>query len=425
MSAKLLDEFISSDKNTKFTKEQVEVFKKELLQAFVDDGASEKNFEYLIRGQKYGSVSVFMDWLMMQDDSDAEAAYEQLVKSSAYSDNINQKLPFMSALFAQCLSLGNQSGNKFKSILEDTIKRFPKLLKGKDGNISTALLSIMRKRVLDNVSTENTFIPLDEYDLPTKIKVEFVGIMNRCLNADIGKQTKKQEISRKALYEWISEDKSLGQKRETDDVKKNDNAQTVPSDDDRKQADSLTLNVQNAPNNNAQSAPDNMAAKTIGQVSMSREILLNTINQYLDHADFEKSRLLKSNGEKDSEISELRQKIEEAERKIVELNAEKEALTEEKNNLSKLYEESKQKLKDADDLIAKQRKSMELFNVQNSNKHEETLNTIASKLAGEYKDFQSTLNDPDSAEMSENYRFQIEEIFNILKKSGIDVTENK
>lgn len=62
-----------------------------------------------------------------------------------------------------------------------------------------------------------------------------------------------------------------------------------------------------------------------------------------------------------------------------------------------------------------------VYSADKQNSQSEQLNAIASKLKSEYRDFMDAANEEMTVALGENFRFQLQSIFKILVKAGIDV----
>ena len=64
---------------------------------------------------------------------------------------------------------------------------------------------------------------------------------------------------------------------------------------------------------------------------------------------------------------------------------------------------------------------LSVYNADKQNAQSEQLNAIASKLKSEYRDFKDAENEEMTLDLGENFRFQLQSIFRILAKAGIDI----
>ena len=71
--------------------------------------------------------------------------------------------------------------------------------------------------------------------------------------------------------------------------------------------------------------------------------------------------------------------------------------------------------------LAKLNSIISVYSADKQNAQTEQLNSIASKLRSEYRDFKDVENEEMSLDLGENFRFQLQSVFRILAKSGIDV----
>ena len=79
------------------------------------------------------------------------------------------------------------------------------------------------------------------------------------------------------------------------------------------------------------------------------------------------------------------------------------------------------KIEDLTNELQKRNSVLSVFESDKQNSHKEHLNSIASQLKAEYKDFIDALDMEMTIDLGENMRQQISTIFKILSKNGIDV----
>lgn len=71
--------------------------------------------------------------------------------------------------------------------------------------------------------------------------------------------------------------------------------------------------------------------------------------------------------------------------------------------------------------IARLNSIITVYSADKQNSQSEQLNAIASKLKAEYRDFTDVENEEMTVDLGENFRFQLQSVFRILAKAGIDV----
>lgn len=136
-----------------------------------------------------------------------------------------------------------------------------------------------------------------------------------------------------------------------------------------------------------------------------------------------------------SEIRELSRKLQQSEYQFENEKKRNEQITIELDYRSKIIADLHAQLLNAKETVAGLQKQLEETSAENvrlnsiisvyssdkQNSQSEQLNSIASKLKSEYRDYKAAENDEMTIDLGENFRFQLQSIFRILAKAGIDV----
>ena len=80
-----------------------------------------------------------------------------------------------------------------------------------------------------------------------------------------------------------------------------------------------------------------------------------------------------------------------------------------------------QQIKEASEENGRLSSIISVYSSDKQSSQTEQLNAIASKLKSEYRDFKDVENEEMSIDLGENFRFQLQSVFKILTKAGIDV----
>ena len=143
-----------------------------------------------------------------------------------------------------------------------------------------------------------------------------------------------------------------------------------------------------------------------------------------DELETAKSKLLKMTGEVQMSNAQLDNEKKRNEHLTAELSDRLMVI----NNLQAQILEAKATIagleKQSGELSAENVRLNSIISVYSSDKQSsqsEQLNAIASKLKSEYRDFKDVENEEMTMDLGENFRFQLQSIFKILAKAGIDV----
>ena len=176
------------------------------------------------------------------------------------------------------------------------------------------------------------------------------------------------------------------------------------------------------------------AGKTTAAVTVVAKTAKNKVEELKAIADYlaETERKCKT---LDSECERLKAEISSLEQKSKKLGADLERekatsaeLTEKKETYYSQTLSLKSELADTNKKIDNLTKELEkhntvlsVFESDKQNSQQEQLNSIASKLRSEYKDFTDALGMEMTVDLGENMRQQLVAVFKILSKNGIDI----
>lgn len=197
--------------------------------------------------------------------------------------------------------------------------------------------------------------------------------------------------------------------------------------EDRKLIDRTHEDEKNLENNINKKSEEKSMIQDFSEISKTtikrgnKANVLIEIAQYVDSLEQDRDKILNELRDVQSE----KKKFESLFEKYKTSNGELKKSEQEKSaEVEKLVQENQQLKKQIIDLQTKVEKIDSVLSIYSSdqeNSESEKLNSIASKLKGEYKDFIESVGMEMTVDLGLNLRDQIEEIFKILMKNGIDV----
>lgn len=399
-----LDDLMKITKKGDASQTNKNLFTEEMCRMLKEEGLTEQSIEYMRNGFGFSSAKPLAIYIrqssedhrreiidrVMQSDlvksGDKVAAFKMAVSLSAYSI---QWLGKDQRLLAEMIKiLPGLSRNKEKKMLKDASKIYEKYY-----------FSVLEEK------TEYPTLNSDELGLKDHHLCEYRKMLETILK-DV---SKKYNAKIAPIYAWLGIGNALDGKEDSSAKDR----ETVESKDDVKQPI--------VPYSHA-----DLESILTGVCEFS-DRMRATVDQWVL---LEKSSVLAQ-----ERISQMMKTIEDLNRKNELLTKSNESLNEElirnkeygqnlKEQIEKLettVSDKDTQIKELQEEIAKMNSILSVYTADKQNAQSEQLNAIASKLKSEYRDFQDVANEQMTVDLGENFRFQLQSIFRILMKAGIDV----
>lgn len=371
-------------------KEPNQTLKKQYTEALVGlmavEGYSDTVDEYLYKGFKFCRAKPLFCYITNSTDrSDALARFFNGKHYKEKHGNRSRLLMHLLTLFL------NESSPDYRSLIS-IMQNFPAAFMNKDGNVIGDAGSTLKTCMLDDLTTTD-FPPIQlliDAGLSEKDAASFTDLFIKIL--DMYKpQTVDQEKKCELIRSWLRRDTA-----------------------DNSAAQETHLSA-TSPASNADDA----------------QAVIEKLQESLRTKKSELSRLQQSIQTKDSELKKseellrtLRYMIESNNKELEEMKHRIDLLSEEKAKITEELSVSKKLCSDLErDLqsAVERARTAEIFSKDDVQKTKESLTRLASKLKIEYHDYMDAVDMEMNADLGENMRIQLKNVFDVLIKFGLDL----
>ena len=371
-----IDELAKCEKKSSASKAVKEEYKNELIKLFEEEGYSTESEKYLYSGLTFCGAKPLFEYYLSLDNENRIDLLNKIFSSGCFKSNER------GCAFKICISLlcetinGAADDENFLTLL---IQRIPDVAYKKNGDLFPDNSNVVEHYLIKNLDVEKiNDIDFELLELPDIAKKQFKELMTTLVDGIYG--LKKKEIPKKECFlQWIKGQEELVQQEEV--VGDLDNISTA-----------IQLRK--------------LGAQII-KIAEQEDRKNYSLRRGLEEKDQLIAALETSLKVKDSTILNLKDEVNSLNVKIESLMEELEVLDIKTDTL----ENEKQKMQSV----------ISVYSTDKRDSQTEYLNAIASKLRAEYSDFLDAKDMEMSIGLGENLRYQIEEIFNILEKSGINV----
>lgn len=407
-----LNELIAMPKKAETSKAKKKLFVEQMGILLAEEGFSQTAIDYLKSGFTFMGAKPIAIYLQQKTVDARASEITELLTSKLFrgGDNLTA-FRFGISLSAYSIELFGED----QQLLAELIKVLPSVSINKEKQPLKDAPKIFEKYFLDIVS-ESTKLPrLDDLGIKDIYLREFRAMVAKIAN----KVSPAYRAKASRIEEWISTGTSH-------------NAQSTNSE---KESSASNSKVSNEPRSSHCDIPQKEAKALSTRELMNVSTILGELSARLKATVNSWSATRTELDAAKKQISSLEAKLQQYESQI-ENEARKYAqIVAELDNRAIVIEDLQIKIAKANQVIARQGKQIEelvsenarlnsIISVYSSDKESsqsEQLNSIASKLKSEYRDFMDAENEEMTLDLGENLRFQIKSIFRILAKAGIDV----
>lgn len=405
-----LEELIKIPKKGDASKNKKQEYFDEMVSLLAEEGYSSNVEKYLMEGFSFCAVSPIIEFMKEKRSEDKNDIFDKIIKGKKFRSN-EKGISFKISVNFLCQTINNYP-EEYK-IIETLIRDIPHKVKTKEGKMSSEASKVIEKYFIGDLS-KNAILPdFSVLSLNPISVIEFCKLFSIMLE-DITAKNDVNLININKVKKWIS---------------------ITP---ETKQA-TKNLNENDATNTNIKSAGTPEQTKKNKHLK-SKELLdfaelLKENESRIEATAAHITSLEKENKILNSKVSNSYSRIESLEKdgillteRISRKNSEYEQLMAEKSKISIELSDLRCVLAEKESEIAKilaeiekQNSVLSVFTADKQSAQNEQLNAIASKLKAEYLDFKDALNIEMTVDLGENLRHQINAIFKILAKNGIDV----
>ena len=427
MNFDILNELIEMPKKADASKSKKKLYVEQMVSLLSEEGFSSSAIKYLKSGFSFAGAKPIAIYFQRMSEQQRGAEIAKLLASELFhgGDKLTA-FRFGISLSAYSLAWFGED----QQLLINLIKVLPIVSKNKEKQLLKDAPKIFEKYFLDVVSDSTQLPPLDISTLKGVYIAEYRKMLEEILNK-VSVTYKDQALQ---LGAWIG-----GIKISNDGVAPGQLMVTGIEGKEIHNEDVITVtgsedSTQNVPDHPIDSNPKKVAP-------LSKKELLDTVTLFESFSERLRETIFEWTSTQ-NELETAKQKITKLTRELQQANAQldsekkhSEQLSEETTCQSKMIMDLQAQILEAKETITRfeqqikkaseeNRRLSSIISVYSSDKQSsqtEQLNAIASKLKSEYRDFKDVENEEMSIDLGENFRFQLQSVFKILAKSGIDV----
>ena len=369
-------------------------YKTEIGKLLVEQGINDVSLKYLCLGFSFcGALPLYTYLNSLEKNSVASLlksvfSYNQ-IKNNDNGIALRMELGLLFYFFTSKECIPEAS--------EFLLGRFSRDCKSKDGGLRKDLSKTVEKNFVGLIREETKFLPMSESGVKDVFWNEFKPIMSCAISEIQPTKTKIKKQCDTAL-QWIGYKRNVV--ADVAELNSAPSSQTPESEKEKLSDAELIKEIESFMN------------EVPGIVTAVSQLLLKYKNQqksiselqtYMNKCDSLCKRIEYMEDEAKLQLDS-----------ITKLTTEKHSLIFQLNNLQenniRLVEENE-----------KYKKVISVYSSDKTSSQSEQLNAIASKLKSEYRDFKDAEDMEMTVDLGENLRLQMQSIFRILAKAGIDV----
>lgn len=412
MDFSTLEELIKIPKKGNASKKKEEEYLLEMSILLNEEGYSASAEKYLISGFSFSSVSPLISLMHGKNSEEKYEIIEKVIRGSLFRKNDN------GISFKIAVSLLCQVINKYpeeQKITEKIIGNIPNLSRNKEGNIIGGASKLIEKYFVNELNNNAILPDLSMLEIDLARVVEFCKLFSNLLvNIDPSKKTNINSLNR--VKKWVSintsEASNVKETNKMENIKfiESNKKQLISEDDFSKKPFRFNELLDFA--EYLKQAESRITATGLHIKSLEKS--LSTIKENLNNTNTRYDRL-----KREHEVlkDQYNNKILENEK----LHGEKVKLDLEFERYRLAYEIKMEEINVLKQEIEKQESVISVFSADKQNAKNEQLNAIASKLKSEYIDYQDAVEMEMTIDLGENLRQQLNTVFKILTKNGINI----
>lgn len=417
MNRDLLEDITISKKKNEMSFTRKREFRTELEDALKEEGLSENTERYIFTCASLGSGVSFFNWIRNMDEVQINELYTQLISTKGFLANAGMN----SARFLLTLIISVMvDDKKFYYITADAIKRVPGLLLTKDGKISANTNKIVIYNFIDYARTYRKWVALKELDLTETEKREFLSIIKKALD-EYKPKNEDQQYAYKSLSDWLKNE--VRDLEVSSDTANNENNLSEAVTDTAEKQSLQTNNPEAQGESDSQQSPENKgdSSETITEKKGSASKKLMELALYMEAIEAENDKVKKELAASKHERGNLQRLYDRARQNIQEKEDIIAGLEHTISEAQKQIDEKEKKIEELEISIQKQSDVYTIYSTDTESRHAEKMNALAAKLKGEYIDFLESKTMDMTIDLGLNLRDQLEDVFNILIKNGINI----
>lgn len=447
MNFDILNELIEMPKKVDASKSKKKLYVEQMVNLLSEDGFSSNAIKYLKGGFSFAGAKPIAIYFQKMTEQQRGAEIAKLLASELFrgGDKLTA-FRFGISLSAYSLAWFGED----QQIFINLIKVLPIVSKNKEKQLLKDAPKIFEKYFLDVVSDSTQLPPLDISALKGIYIAEYRKMLEEILNK-VSATYKDQALR---LEAWIGGIKisndsftpgqlaatGIEEKEIHNVVSRKSNSVATSIESGNKAGDVITVTSSVDSAQNVSDCPIDSNPKE-AVAPFSKKELLDAVTLFESFSERLRETISKWTSTQ-NELEMAKQKIAELTRELQQSNTQLDSekkhsaqLSEELTCRSKMIMDLRAQILEAKEVITSLEQQIKeaseengrlssIISVYSSDKQSsqtEQLNAIASKLKSEYRDFKDVENEEMSIDLGENFRFQLQSVFKILTKAGIDV----
>lgn len=410
MNYSILDELIKLTKKGNASKEKKQAYLSELSTLLFEEGYSQKAEEYLMEGFSFYASIPIISYMKDKSSEEKYEIFNKVIKGTRFRRNV-RGISFKLSVSLLCQIINNYPEEK--EIIEILIRDIPNKSKNKEGKLSGDAPKVLEKYFVSDLWDNADLPDFSSLTLKSISSMEFCKLFSSILKeVDSVKGVNSEKTDK--IKKWVTIIPSpvkVNTKNETDVVS------------NESSADANSVNQSNA--NKPFSSKELLDYAEVMKIT---ELRLAATASHIVSIEKETNTLKKKLTNSSGEVESLKKEIEKLTEKLAEKNSQYELLATEKSKINYDLSSVRHELKEKETLISKlsaeiekQNSVLSVFKTDKESAQSEQLNAIASRLKAEYMDYKDAIDMDMTVDLGENLRQQIQSIFKILAKNGIDV----
>ena len=403
MDLSILNELINKPKKTNASKATCKAYIDQIVILLEEKGFSQEAVKYLKGGFSFGGAKPIAIYLRNLPEEKKRDEINCLLQSELFNGNDNPTaFRFGISLFAYSIEWLDNN----QQLMIELIRLLPSFSKTKEKVLLKDAPKIFEKYFIDIIGEKTDLPNLNAMGLEEGCIGEFKQLLSTVLQ----KTSETKSVKTKRFYKWINvvEPNNTGTMNKTKPEKTtgNDNGiQENPvqplSNEELVQAKTEMISFAKRLEATAKAYEE--IKRSYNHIAEERLNLESELKLIQEKMQDKLIKIEKANNEIEQKrvfISELTVKLDNANNTTAKIEQEKAELIEENSNLKSI---------------------ITVYKTDKQNALTEQLDEIALKLKTEYKDFIDAKEMKMTADLGENFRLQLQTIFKILAKSGINM----
>ena len=382
-------------------KEEQKEYRTTLLTCLKEEGLTEENIHYIVKGIRFRSPYTYCVWSCELGGDEQTNAYEMLIKSKVFTSLDNpMKLRF--ALMSIAILLANPQGSQevicdlFYSLVDYSYK--------KDGKRLSDISKLFQSNFLDELK-QNTRLPkLSEYNFTQEYLQKLLVLLNEAVEGIVPKGD--EEITRRnALRSWIKQNsvekctlennqkpEKIDDKNETEKVEGTQKGNTIS--DERITTPSFS----------------GALAKRLYEIAVKIDVYEQNLQLSADELK-----------QRDKEIAKLKTKYEKVQEDYAKACDENTALRSQVAESERIQTELQSRVSSLQERISAQSSVIDIIDEDKDRSIVEFKNQVASSLKKTYDELIRSMEMEMTVDLGLNIRDLLDDVFRKLKKQGIDI----